>query len=337
MYKIMKILIIKLSAIGDVLRTTTLLHGLKRKWPRSEIFWITSPEAADLLMKNGFIDRLLVYDRGDVRPLEKLTFDLLICLDKEKDSALLTRRIVARRKIGFGCDDKGMPCALNRDSRYAYKLGISDELKFRINKKTYPEIIYQMCSLKYKKDRYVLNLTDRERGKARSKLARLGIKKGDFLVGLNTGAGHRFINKMWGLEKHKLLINKMLDMGYIKILLLGGKREENLNQKLKKIFGDKIYNAGSGNTLRQFASIIAHCNVVITGDTLSMHIGIALNRYVIAIFGPTCSQEIELYGNGKKIISDIGCAPCYKKRCGKKDNCMSRIEIRDVIKAIPQK
>lgn len=333
----MKILIIKVSAIGDVLRTTTLLHGLRRKWPCSEIFWITSPEAVDLLKGDAFIDRLLAYNKKNIESLEKTTFDILICMDKEKDSALLASRLTARKKIGFGRDNKRKLCIFNKESRYAYELGVSDELKFRINRKTYPEIIYQMCALKYKKDRYILNLTGRELKKAWSKLTHLGLKKGDFIVGLNTGAGHRFANKIWGLEKHKLLIEKMLDKGDIKILLLGGRREEKLNQRLKKMFGGKIYNTGGTNTLRQFSSIIAHCNVVITGDTLAMHIGIALNRYVIAIFGPTSSREIELYDNGKKIVSNIGCAPCYRKRCGKKDNCMSNIDLQDVIKTVLQK
>jgi heptosyltransferase-2 len=62
-----------------------------------------------------------------------------------------------------------------------------------------------------------------------------------------------------------------------------------------------------------------------------MHIAIALNKYVVAIFGPTCSQEIELYDNGAKIVSDIECSPCYKRHCYKKDNCMSRIRIEEIL------
>ena len=120
----------------------------------------------------------------------------------------------------------------------------------------------------------------------------------------------------------------------IKILLLGGSGEEQLNQDLKKAFGDNIYDSGIDNNLREFASILKHCSAVIAGDTLAMHIAIALDVYTIAIFGPTCDQEIDIYANGKKIISDIECSPCYKSECNKKDNCMARIRLQDVIGAL---
>ena len=330
----MKILIIKFSAAGDVLRTTALLHGVKRKWPGSEVWWITSKDAVDLLKGNDLINTLLIDNSKDVGHLERVTFDLLICLDKERGPIALASRLKAGKKIGFGCDSKGDLRIFNKESEYAYQLGISDELKFRINKKTYHEIIYQMCALGYKEDRYILNLTDVELERAKAKLNSIGIKQGDFVIGLNTGAGSRFANKMWGVERHKFLIEEMLKRKDTKVLLLGGRREERLNQKLKKAFGDNIYDSGVNNELREFASIIGYCNVVIAGDTLAMHIAIALDRYIIAIFGPTCSQEIELYGRGVKIISDIGCAPCYKKKCDKRYDCMSRIELDNVIKAL---
>ncbi|MBU1146860.1 MAG: glycosyltransferase family 9 protein [Candidatus Omnitrophica bacterium] len=327
----MKILVIKFSAAGDVLRTTALLHGIKRKWPESEVWWITSQDAVDLLKENDYIDILLTYGRDDI---DKTDFDLLICLDKEKESIELAVRLKAERKIGFGCDKSGNLSIFNKESEYAYQLGISDELKFKLNKKTYQEIIYQMCGLEYRNDKYVLNLKDAELTKARDKLDSLGIKQGDFVVGLNSGAGTRFANKIWGFQGHKSLIEEILKRKDVKVLLLGGRKERELNQKLKKAFGDSVYDSGVNNELREFASIIGHCNAVISGDTLAMHLAIALDKYVIAIFGPTCSQEIELYCRGVKIVSDIECAPCYKKRCNKKDNCMSRIGLEDVIKTL---
>ena len=324
----MKILIIKLSAIGDVLRTTTLLHGLKRKWPGSEITWITLPEAKDLLKENGFVDDVLEFNRKTSRDLETHAFDLLICLDKERNSTFLATRLKAKKKIGFGRDSKGKLSIFNKESRYAYELGISDELKFKINKKTYSEIIYEMCGLDYRKDKYILNLTDKEIAWAESRLKDIGIKKGDFIVGLNTGAGTRFANKIWSFDKHKALIQGLLEKQDTKVLLLGGKREAGLNKRLKDVFDSRVYSAGCDNTLREFASIVKYCNAIISGDTLAMHIGIALDRYVIAVFGPTCSQEIELYGNGEKIVSDMDCSPCYKRECDKKHNCIATINLK---------
>lgn len=327
----MRILLIKLSAIGDVLRTTTLLRGLKREYSLCEITWLTSADAAELLKENPLINSVIEFDKENIGFLERNSFDLLICLDKEIEVTSLAARINAGRKIGFSSTRDGKLTVFNKESEYGYKLGISDELKFRINKKTYPQIIYEMCGLRYRRDRYILNLTEREIEMAKVKLKNLGINDRDFVVGLNTGAGHRFVNKIWGFEKHKACIEEMLRNKKIKVLLLGGRSEEELNKRLKRFFRDKIYDAGTRNSLREFAAILRRCNIIITGDTLAMHIGIAMDRYVVAVFGPTCSHEIELYGNGRKIISDIRCSPCYKKQCDKKNNCMSKIKISEVI------
>jgi heptosyltransferase-2 len=67
--------------------------------------------------------------------------------------------------------------------------------------------------------------------------------------------------------------------------------------------------------------------LVISGDTLTLHIAVALKRNLVALFGPTCAQEIELYGRGEKIVSPIECAPCYKKICNKRPNCMDLIDL----------
>ena len=73
---------------------------------------------------------------------------------------------------------------------------------------------------------------------------------------------------------------------------------------------------------------------MVSGDTIAMHIAIALRKLVVAIFGPTCAQEIELYGRGRKIVSKLECSPCYKRECNKEINCMSTISLDEVYHAV---
>ena len=74
--------------------------------------------------------------------------------------------------------------------------------------------------------------------------------------------------------------------------------------------------------------------MVVSGDTLSLHIAIALKKKVVALFGPTCAQEIELYGRGIKIVSSKGCTPCYKHKCSKEPICMDLISAKEVFNVI---
>ncbi|MFH1577561.1 MAG: glycosyltransferase family 9 protein [Candidatus Omnitrophota bacterium] len=330
-----KILIIKLAAVGDVLRTTPILHGLKRKYPHSFITWITLKDAADLLETNHYIDRLLVYDSLVVEQLKAEKFDQLICLDKETEAVVLANRISARKKFGFGLNPKtGNVIPLNRESGYAWKLGLSDELKFRKNKKSYPQIIFEMTRLKYRGDRYILNIPVIDREYAENLLNKMGISGGSPVIGLNTGAGGRFANKAWTETGFIELIRRIHDQLDTNILLLGGPNESELNARIASKAGGIVYNAGCGYSLRQFAAIIDKCCLIVCGDTMALHIALALKKIVVAIFGPTCEQEITLYGRGIKLVSPISCRPCYKLECKKENNCMALVRTEDVFTAV---
>ncbi len=316
-----KILVIKLGAIGDVLRTTPILHGLKRKYPQSFISWLTKKESRDLLKNNSFINRLLIYEPDVIQRLKLESFGILICLDKEDEATALAMEVAAKRKIGFGLDTKtGKLAPLNKESLYAFKLGICDELKFRKNKKTYPEIIFEMAGLKYQNDEYVLNIRDSDKVYAKELFSKIGIKNNGLIIGLNTGAGDRFANKAWTEDGFVELIRRIRAHTQALPLLLGGPQESQRNAGILSKVGNLACDAGCNHSLGQFAAIVDFCPLVVSGDTTALHIAIALKKKVVALFGSTCPQEIELYGRGKKIYSDIKCRTCYRKTCQQQMN-----------------
>lgn len=330
-----KILIIKLGAAGDVLRTTPILRGLKRKFPRSFITWVTEKESKDLLKENDYIDRLLFYDSETIQRLEIERFDILICLDKEIKATALATRVRAKKKIGFGLDEKtGNIAPLNKESLYAFRLGLSNELKFKQNQKTYPQIIFEMASLDYKNDEYILKISDAEGKYAQELLHKIGISNNDLIIGLNTGAGFRFANKSWTEGGFVELVDLIGEGIEAKTVLLGGPQEYERNIRITSKVGNRAYDTGCYHSLGQFAAIINLCSLIVSADTTALHIAIALKKPVVAIFGSTCQQEIELYGRGIKIFSDIDCRPCYKRECDKKINCMTQIKPSEIFRAI---
>lgn len=330
-----KILIIKLSAVGDVLRTTPILRGLKRRYSRSFITWLTEEESACLLENNNYIDRLLVYNLESVQRLEIERFDILICLDKEIKAAALASRVKAKKKIGFGFDERtGNINPLNKESLYAFRLGLSNEFKFKQNQKTYPQIIFEMARLEYKNDEYILNIFDADRQYAQNLLNKIGVSNNDLIIGLNTGAGSRFANKSWTEVGFVELIHLIRANTNAKIFLLGGPKEFERNARIIFKASNLAYNIGCHHSLSQFAAIVNTCSLVVAGDTTALHIAVALGKPLITIFGPTCEQEIELYGRGIKIVSNIDCRPCYKTRCDKEINCMTLIKPAEVFGAI---
>lgn len=326
-----RILIIKLAAMGDVLRTTPLLRSLKHSLADCHITWLTEASVIPMLKGIPEIDRLLPYSLETALQLVTETFDQLYCFDKEPKATALAANIRATTKAGFGMNQYGSVVPLNAESEYTFELGINDPLKFRYNKKTYPELIFECAGLPYREPQeYLLSDLTEEIGWASEYLAGLGIGKDELKVGLNTGAGEVFATKKWTEEGYARLAARLSEELAARVLLLGGPSERERNERIVTAAGHSTCNAGTGHTVREFSGIVGNCDLIVTGDTLAMHIAIALKVPVLAILGPTCHREIELYGRGSMIVSDFDCSPCYLGVCPKETTCMDAISV-DVV------
>jgi len=330
-----KILIIKCRAQGDVLRTTPLLPALKRKYPSSFISWAVDEESVELLLNNPLIDRIHPLNLENVLALLTENFDILISLDKEPGLTSLATNIRCPQKFGFGMNEFGNLMVFNRAAEYALCLGINDDLKFFQNQKTYQEIVHEAAEVEYKKDDYVFALNDTAKEKAERFFRRHRISTKKLAVGLNTGAGTKFETKQWPPEHYLELIRLLTIKLKANVFLLGGKRERELNRYLEKKAKTKVYNTGNDNSLLEFAGFLSLMDVVVTSDTLGMHLAIALKKKVVGLFGPTCPQEIELYGRGTKLFQGVPCSPCYKQTCPD-PKCMREISPLQVYGEIKQ-
>jgi len=329
----MKILIIKGRALGDVLRTTALLPGLKRKYPASHLTWLVDEESLDLLCHNPYLDRIIPFRWQDLLRFLAEEYQVLICLDKEIPSTALATHIKSDHKFGFGLNRHGNLAVFNKASQYAYRLGVDDDLKFNKNTKTYQEIIYEACELDYQKDRYIYQLVSEDRKKAQTFLQRQKLKKNKPWIGINTGAGSKFETKRWPRERFLELVNLLTENQKAAVFLLGGEKEETVNRWIEKKASAKVYNTGCANTLREFAGFLSFLDLVVSSDSLAMHLALALQKKTVVLFGSTSPQEIELYGLGQKIFAGVDCSPCYKAHCSDL-KCMEAISAQDVYQAI---
>jgi heptosyltransferase-2 len=310
-----KILLIKRAAMGDVLRTTSLLPGLLRKYSGGSIFWAVDEESVDLLKHNPLIRRIVPFTPEHWLPLSAMKFDVLICLDKDPAATALATAIECPSKFGFGLNEHGNLSIFNAASDYAYRLGVDNDLKFFKNQKSYQEIIYEMAEVEFRDDPYVFVLTDEDRAKARKYFERLRIRKKRPAVGLNTGAGTKFTTKQWPVGHYRRLIRLLTGKLKADVFLLGGERERLLNRSLEREAAKNVHNTGNDHSLREFSGFIEAMDVVVSSDSLGMHLAIALGKSVVALFGSTCPQEISLYGRGTKLFAGADCSPCYKSAC----------------------
>lgn len=329
----LRILIIKLDAVGDVLRTTAILQGLKDKYKNSWVAWLTRRESFPLFINNGYVDELLDYTAESFQRLQVENYDLVINLDAAPKSARLAEAARGKVKKGFGYNQRGYVYPFNEEARTWFEMGVFDDIK-RENRRTYQEITLDICGLKPKRYDIILNLTEGEKEFGRRFAEKNSISRDRPVIGFNTGAGSRWKKKKWTLEGYLELFRLLADDLSPTILLFGGPLEVKRNRYLIANSPCRLIDAGCDNTLREFASIVDICDVVVTGDTLALHVAVALKKKVVALFGPTSSYEIDLYGRGKKIIAEKECLCCYRLDCDVEPDCMTSIRAESVMNAI---
>ncbi len=326
-----RILILKLAAMGDVLRTTPMLSELKRRYPESHITWVVEAPSFGLLNGLQNIDRLFAYSDEVCRRLEVEKFDLVLSLDKDVRVAALAMKVEGVEKKGFGLSTFGNIFPLNPECEYAFQLGIDDELKFRKNQKTYQEIIFEAVGFEYKRQPYELFSGTDEENYANHLFQKIGITNDRPVIAICPGAGPLFANKAWTIEGYCRLIESLHSQGNAQLILLGGKAETEKNADILSKVPNIIFDGGTTHSITQFSAIISKCDLLISGDTLPMHLAIGHGKHVLALFGPTCPQEIDLYDKGEIIVSQIECAPCYRKTCDIVEHCMIKIPAETVI------
>ena len=104
-------------------------------------------------------------------------------------------------------------------------------------------------------------------------------------------------------------------------MLLGGPEDQADHALLSERLGGLVETTPVDQGLEVGAAQVDRCDVVVTGDSLGMHMAIALEKHVVAWFGPTSPQEIDLYDRGIKLLADVGCAPCWKPECDQQLPC----------------
>lgn len=287
-------LIVKLAALGDVLRTTCLLRALD-----GEIHWLTSPAAVPLLYGNPFLT--VVHTPETIDALTGKSFDLVLNLEDDVATARLVRRIPHQCLIGAYLNAGGRMAYTNEAAEWfdmglisRYGIDRANELK-KSNTRTYQDMLFEMLGLPFRGEEYVLDWPappPHERP----------------VIGVEPRAGGRWRFKKW--DKYDALESAL------------------------RAAGHPVVRFQQRDDLRDYIEDINRCDLIVCGDTLAMHLGLALGKRVVAVFGPTPAEEIYDYGRLHKVVAPLECIKCYKRDCDFVPNCMESIPLDAVLAAV---
>ena len=270
---IMKTLIIKCDATGDVVRTTPLLRVLQ-----GEIWWVTASPNDSLLPRSAPNLRRVLTIGDSKRAVERERFDLVLSLDDDPSGAALAAQTRHDCLVGAFIRDGRM--TYTDSSEPWFGMGLlskrgrdwADEAKRR-NTKTYQEILFAMLGESFRGEEYWI------------RNSAIGAKPG--VVGIEKRAGERWPTKSW--HGYGELAEKLRHDGY------------------------EIQFLAQRPTLADYMDDIARCEHLVCGDTLAMHLALALGRTVTAIFTCTPPQEIYDYGRLAKVVSPLVSEVLYQR------------------------
>jgi ADP-heptose:LPS heptosyltransferase len=310
-----KILIIKLGAVGDVIRTTPLLLPLEKNFPKAKIYWLTyTPQVVP-----GNVDSVLQFNTEGIAFLESLQFDYIFNLDKDKEACALMNRLNTKVRKGFILKD-GVPYPADKYAEHKYFTGLFDDVS-RTNKKNYLEEIFEICGFNYSGEKYILSSFDEYNSHWK-------LDKSKKIIGLNSGCGGRWTSRLWADEKWINLAKSLLRKNY-EVIFLGGAQEDSKNKIFAELTGGKY--PGHFH-LEKFINLINQCDLVVTGVTMAMHITLALNKKIILLNNIFNKNEFELFNLGEIIEPDKKCKCFYSPTCTNKEyKCMNYIEVERVL------
>jgi len=334
-----KILIIRLSSLGDVILATPVISALKARFPRSELFFLTKARYADLLRNDPRISSLVEFDpmkrhrgvSGFMRLISQLRshhFDLLIDLHANLRSFVLRHLVKSRIKLKY--------------RKRWLRRWLIVHLKFLKTKpvctlESYLEPL-QRLGVEASERNPLIFLSRDDLEFSNHFLLERQVEKDDIVVGVHPGA--KWATKRWDEEKFAQVCRILVEKPGHKIMLLGDESERKLVGVMEKDIPGQSLVKAVGFPLGKVMSLIKRCDCLITNDSGPMHIASALRVPAVAIFGPTHPQlGFAPVGSPNEVLcADVKCSPCSlhgEKRCSKKSRfCLDLIEPEMVIEAV---
>jgi len=336
------ILIIKLSAIGDVIHTLPSLAALRRVYPQAHVTWVVEEAAADLILNHPQLNEVLVSRRkawiqdvksGNfrkewqeivqfIKDLRKRPYDLVIDFHGLLKSSIIVFLSGGKRKLGY-------------DSLQELSgLFLTEKIPEDMDKHAVDRYLDFPFYLGAKKERaeFILPKSADAENKVKLLLASYGLDENNYIA-INPIA--YWDTKLWDNEKFAKLADLIQEKLKKKVVFTGSesKSVEEIAAKMKS----KGINLGGKTSLMELAHIFKKARMLITTDSGPMHLACAVGTPVIALFGPTDPKRTGPYGEGHIVIRDnLSCSPCFLKKCDTV-NCMKNITPEQVYSVVESK
>lgn len=318
-----RILIIKLGATGDVIRTTPLVVKYRKTYPNCHITWLTHSPA---VLPPDAIDEILPFDFTSVYSILHTTYDIAVNLDKEREACALLTDVKASEKYGYTWNNNHIALATPA-AEAKLMTGLFDQIS-KANTKHYLEEIFEICHLSFNDEPYLLNYDPQLIRKFDFIREMAGNKK---IIGLNTGCGARWQTRLWTKENWIQLSRQLQSERYF-VMFLGGEAEDFQNREMAQ--QANIFYPGHF-PLPEFIALSSLCDIIVTQVSMMMHIATALQKKLVLINNIFNPHEFYMYHRGIIVTPPTGCDCYYGTTCKRTSHrCMEDLSPEMLLEAI---
>ena len=327
------IMVVKLSAIGDVIHALPVSYALKETFPEARVTWVVEPPAYELLTDNPYIDEIILFEKKKFkslggfltnfgpfkRRLQQNQYDAALDLQGLFKSAAIAYLSKAPVRLGTcnmrECSDKvsrpviGPHAQGHIVERY---LDAARELGCCVDKVVFP-----------------MNVTARDEDLAARIMQQAGADMANPYVVLAVGAN--WPNKRWPTKYFAALSDWLYSQKLIPVVIGGGVLDASLAAEIEAAAEIPPVNLVGRTSLKQLAHIIRHARLTLGGDTGPVHLSAGIGTKTVMVMGPTDANRNGPYGQlDNAIEADWDCKYCWKRACPKGRECLARISVDQV-------
>ncbi|HOX09888.1 MAG TPA: lipopolysaccharide heptosyltransferase II [Candidatus Omnitrophota bacterium] len=328
-----RILVIKISAVGDCVLATPSLRAIRQKNPKAYIALLTGRMESQALKGCPYVDEFIIYDRngrdrGWLRFLElaaevrRYCFEEVVDLQNNSKSHIFAIMSTATKRYGYRKGWHGL--FLNK--------AITD------NGRPIPPVDHQfrvlsLMGIEGAPKELELWPSAADEGSVRDMLETDWVGDHQALVAINPGASPRWATKRWPAENFAKLCD-LLAQKEIRPVIIGTKADSEAADLVISMTRSKPVNLTGKTTITELAALMKRMKCLVTSDSAPMHVAAAMKTPFVALFGPTDPARHLPPSQACAVVrKGLRCAPCYKPVCSD-IRCMREIEVEDVMRSI---
>ncbi len=326
-----RILLIRLSSLGDIVLTTPAIRAIRAYHPDAYLAMLVAKQSADVLRENPHLNEIIEFNRSAknkdtgemlriIRILRERNFGLAIDFQRKFRTELLMFFSGASKRVG-----KGRLCTIR-----------VSETENKHATERYFDLLHAV-GIPAVNRQLEMFLSTSEKKDASSALRESGITHKKLIVGLFPGAGWQL--REWMPERFASIGDRLVQHFNAQVIVFGGPKETELVHTVCKLMHEQAFPLAGTLSIRQLAACIEKCDLFLSNDTGPMHIATAVGTSTVALFGPGNHVRFRPIGELHTMIRhDVPCSPCkqFTDKC-KNNICMQKITVDEVWDSICKK